>query len=235
MADSDFTKLSRAGMRAFEEVRLTRLAIFDGDTQEARKDIAQAEAAIVRARKDDTVFMRAEADLTAPAGAQDHQAGDAAAAGSTPAESASAEAISWVPVDGSLSLADDFTTTAGTQSDSLADANHKLAQGDAAQAMHAIKLVDVNATFVAVVAPLDKTTAGIEQAAQLIDDGHYFQASQVLKHVQDDVRSYAVDITSIPTQTAHKTSSDAANSGSSSSGTSDQTKTGSSDQQSSGQ
>jgi len=54
--------------RLFHDVRLARLAIFDGQTDQAKKYVDEAKASITKAKTDDTAFMKAEAALKPPAG-----------------------------------------------------------------------------------------------------------------------------------------------------------------------
>ena len=66
--NQDFRKLSADGWKAFRDVRLARLAIFDGQTDQAKKYVDEARTAIGKAKTDDTVFMKDEASLKPPAG-----------------------------------------------------------------------------------------------------------------------------------------------------------------------
>ena len=65
-ADNDFGKLSRDGSHAFRDVILTRLAIFDGRVGQAKKLVNEADQDFAKAKTDETVFTKAEADLRAP-------------------------------------------------------------------------------------------------------------------------------------------------------------------------
>ena len=67
-ANKELGKLSADGRKAFQDVRLARLAIFDGQTDQAKKYADEAKASIAKAKTDDTAFMKAEAALKPPAG-----------------------------------------------------------------------------------------------------------------------------------------------------------------------
>ena len=67
-AYKDFGKFSVDGHEAFADIRLARLAIFNGNTKNAKDEINAAVAALSRARTDDLVYINAEADLKPPAG-----------------------------------------------------------------------------------------------------------------------------------------------------------------------
>jgi len=65
-ASKDFSKLSADGSKAFQDLTLARVAIFDGRTDDAKKYIQQAETAFDKAKTDEAVFTKAEADLKPP-------------------------------------------------------------------------------------------------------------------------------------------------------------------------
>lgn len=190
-ANQDFGKLSADGVKAFRDVRLARLAIFDGESDQAKKSVDEARTAITKAKTDDTAYMKDEGSLKPPAGMSQKsaQSGTGQAPSKTP--------IAWLPVDGGLTLGEDFIATP-TKAAGVAKANEQLKKGDHKQAMEALKLSDINVSFVMEVAPLDKTISGIDQAAQLIDSGKYYEGNQVLKGVEDGLRFDVADINSTP-------------------------------------
>jgi hypothetical protein len=61
--DQDVGKLSKDGAQAFRDMHLARIAIFDADPAQAKSLIGKAQAALAKAKTDDAVFTRAEADL----------------------------------------------------------------------------------------------------------------------------------------------------------------------------
>jgi hypothetical protein len=120
-------------------------------------------------------------------------AADKAAPSTTP--------IAWIPVDGSLTLDEDYTATPD-KAKGVATANEKLTKGQSKEAMEALKLAQINAIFVTALAPMDSTITGIDKAAQLVDSGQYYQANQALKGVEDGIRFDAIDMTDAPKGTA---------------------------------
>lgn len=190
-ANKDFGKLSADGVKAFRDVRLARLAIFDGKSDQAKKYVDEARTAITKAKTDDTAFMKDEGSLKPPGGMSQKspQSGADQAPSKTP--------TAWLPVDGGLTLGEDFVATPAKAA-GVAKANEQLKKGDHNQAMETLKLSDINVSFVMEVAPLDKTIGGIDQAAQLIDSGKYYEGNQVLKGVEDGLRFDVADINSTP-------------------------------------
>ena len=63
--NKDFSKVSADGSGAFMDLTLTRLAVFDGRVDAAKKYIGAAEKALSRAKTDETRFLRDEARLNA--------------------------------------------------------------------------------------------------------------------------------------------------------------------------
>jgi hypothetical protein len=202
-ADRDMGKLSRDGYKAMRDVSLARLAIFNGQPAEAKTYTNEAEAALEKAKTDDTAFTKAESDLKAPSGMA--QRGSGATAGTTP--------TIWIPVDGSLTLGEDYIETP-EKSAGVAKANELLKKGEHKQAMDTLKLANIDVSFVMEVAPLDKTTSGIKEAARLIEAGKYYEANQALKGVEDGCRFDVSDFDSAPKKAAGETSKSATTSAS---------------------
>ena len=177
-ADHDFGKFSQDGAKAFDNIDLARLAIFNGQTAKAQQDVKQAEAMLTKAKSDDAVYMKAESELKVPAGTA--QRGPANATPST-------TRVAWLPVAGSMVIDEDYSADKA-KGEGVAKADAEVKQGNSKQALDTLKLHDVDVSFVAQVAPLDATLKGVEQAANLMEQGHYFAANQALKAVDDGVR-----------------------------------------------
>lgn len=205
-AQRDFTKLSRQGRMALLDVQLARLSIFNGDPKDAKLDIEAAQAAIAKAQNDNTAFMKAEADMHAPAGQQAQNSIGSGAAGADNSATAQASPdttpVKWLPIDGSMTLSEDYTNSgkaAGVQR-----ANAQIQNGNAKGAIQALKLAQISESVVVELLPLDRTMNGINQAAQLIDQNHYYQANDVLKNVENGVRYDVEDVTGVPQRVASK-------------------------------
>ena len=189
-ADKDFTKLSADGTRGYQDIVMTRLAIFDGRVDDAKKFVSDADQAFSKAKGDDTVFTKAEADMKTPN-----------ADGSAPAnKSASADMKApkaWLPVDGEIGLDEDFSASP-TKAAAVANANKSVAKGDRKGAIDALKLADVNLDVVVAVVPLEQTIGDVHQAATLVQNGKFYEASQLLRTVQDSTRYDVADIRGVP-------------------------------------
>jgi hypothetical protein len=189
-ANKEFGKLSADGRKAFQDVRLARLAIFDGQTDQAKKFVDEAKAAITKAKTDNTAFVKAEASLKPPAGVSQPT-------GAQNGSDESTHPTEWLPVNGGLTLGDDFVATSAKAA-GIAKANDQLKKGNHKQAMETLKLSEIDVTFVTEVAPLDKTISGIDNAAQLIDSGKYYEGNQALKGVEDGIRFDVAVVSAVP-------------------------------------
>jgi len=170
------------------DIRMARLAIFDGNTGQAKTDIDNAASALEKAKSDDSVYTKAYSELKAPAGTT--QKGDAGGA-------QDATPIKWLPVDGAFTLGEDYIATPEKKA-AVEKANQRMKQGEHDNAMDALKLAHVDVTFDVEVAPLQKTIEGVTKAQSLIDAGHYFQANQALKSVEDGTRYDVEDLVGTP-------------------------------------
>jgi len=186
-AARDLAKLSADGAIAFRALHLARVAIFDADPAAAKKLVADARAALAKAKTDSTAFQKAEADFKMPKSMK-----AAPAAGS-----ASTQPVAWLPIDGQLTLDEDFVSTPAKAA-AVADANKSLEKGNRAEAIEKLRVADVKVMFAMALAPLDKTMADVDQAAKLLDGGKYYEANAALKKVEEGVRYDAILATAQP-------------------------------------
>ena len=208
LADKDFSKLSADGSKAFEDLTLTRLAIYDGRIDDAKKYVGEAETAFGKASTDETVFTKAEADLKAPTA-------NRKVSGAAPMQNVEGEKIPglpngmlaetldpkkpivWLPIDGVITINEDFTASPAKTA-AVAEANKHLKNGDRKGAMEKLKLADLNVDVTLAVIPLEQTIHNTHAAAALINDGKYYEASQLLRQVQGHLRFDVTDISGKP-------------------------------------
>jgi hypothetical protein len=202
-ASADFRKLSADGSNAFQDLTLTRLAIFDGRTDDAKKYIKQAETGFDKAKADKSVFTKAEADLRPPTAktVSTGQTVGAAPSVNNSADSKSADQlkkpIAWLPVGGAMSINEDYTGSPAKTA-AVAEANKHLKNGDRNEALTKLKLADVDIDIILAVVPLEQTIDDVHQAASLIDDGKYYEASQLLNKAQNGERFEVANATGTP-------------------------------------
>ena len=206
--NSAFGKLSATGAKAYMEVNAARVAIFDGRTDEAKKLVDQADTDMGTAKTDDTAFIKAEADMKgsqpdAAAGKGDTAKDNAAKAGTNDQANAGDAKTpkQWLPVDGEMSVDEDLAANPTKQA-AVSDANKSLAKGDKKGAMEKLKVADINVAYALAVVPLKQTVDDVHQAATLVNDGKYYEASQMLRQVQESTRIDVVDIDGVPKTSA---------------------------------
>ncbi|QRE77508.1 YfdX family protein [Methylobacterium aquaticum] len=203
--DQDVGKLSKDGAQAFRDMHLARIAIFDADPSQAKSLIAKAQAALTKAKTDDAVFLKAESELKTPADmataktAKTDKTADAKTTDAKTAEAkpASKDKVAWVPVDAQMTLGEDFIATPEKAS-AVTEANKSLAKGDQKGAIEKLRLAHVDVNFVMAVLPLDKTTADVNQAAALINQGKYYEANAALKTAEDGMHFDVIDAIGLP-------------------------------------
>ena len=190
-AARDFMTLSADGAVAFRTLHMARIAIFEADPVVAKKLLADTRAALAKAKVDSTAFMKAEGDLKAPKGMN-------AAPGAV-----SAPAVAWLPIDGQLTLGEDFVATPAKAA-AVAEANKHLEKGQRKEAIEKLKLADVNVVFTMALAPLDRTMADVDMAAKLMDEGKYYEANAAMKKAEDGVRYDSVAAIAVPQKAEEK-------------------------------
>jgi len=191
-ASKDFGKLSTDGAKAFRDLRMARVAIFDGQIDKAKGFAQNAQTDFNKAKTDDTIFTKAEADLKPGPGMKQAAATD---------EKPNTSAVAWIPVDGQMVLGEDYVATP-EKAASVDKANTQIAKGNKTEALETLKIADIDVYFVEDVAPLDTTIGGVDKAVQLISDGHYYEANQALKAVEDGMRVDSDVLTLTPDKVA---------------------------------
>ncbi len=139
-----------------------------------------------KAAKDDSVFTKANSELTS---ARKVEPGDKTEATKTDASAP----IAWLPVDSQISLGEDFQATPEKMA-AVTDANQSLKKADRKAALEKLALADVDVKFTTAVVPLEKTTQDVDKAADLIDQGKFYEANAALKDITDHAMLNIVDV-----------------------------------------
>ncbi len=203
--NKDFSKVSADGASAFMDLTLTRLAVFDGRIDAAKKYIGNAEKALSKAKTDETRFLKAEANLNATKNTPMSNSGatppTADQQNSSNNNQQNASNVEWLPVDASIVIDEDFSASPEKKA-AVADANKSLSKGDRKGSIEKLKLSGVKIDIAVLALPLNDTIAKVQQAANMINDGKYYEASQLIKQVQDSARSDVMDIEGMPVKRA---------------------------------
>ncbi len=171
---SELMKTSEEVFGALRDVRSARMAIFNGDIDQASSLVANASRG----------FDAADARI-------------AALGIRNPKDDA--DNVTYVPFQMAMGVAEDFVPSEDTAAP-LQQANEHLAKGDQKQAAEVLKSADIDVTVTAAMAPIDQSVAKTKDAAALIRDGKYYEANLALKDIEDSivVEAYAID--AIPSQ-----------------------------------
>ena len=139
----------------------------------------EAENDFNKAQTDESVFTKAESDLKSPIKS------DGAVAAPTPAvlprrpPSKSRLQSHGCPSTGPCFINEDYSANPKKAS-AVADANKSLKTGNRQAAIEKLKLAEVDIETTLAVVPLKQTMTDVHQAAELIDNGKYYEASQML-------------------------------------------------------
>jgi len=194
-ADHDFGRLSKAGAQAFEELRRARLAIFNADPLTAQTWVDAATTALERAKTDETVYMKAESELSVlPRLKKALETSDKDA-------QPTSKKMAWLPVDTQMILGEDFVETPQKKA-ALEEANKSLAKGDKKEALEKLKLAEVDVSSIVAVVPLDQTISDVKEAGSLMEKRKYYEASVILKNIGERVRYLVVSETGVPKKDA---------------------------------
>jgi len=161
--DRAFIRLSEDGSKAARAISLARVAIFDGQTQEAKKLIDQAKTALSAAARD--------ADKLAIKSTKHDNLGP------------------MVPIDARLTMADVYTLTPEKKAE-IDKVNEHLKKGETKKALEVLRPIDVRLTLTSMFMPLDPATKAVDQAEKLMADSKYYEANLALKKAED---SWVVD------------------------------------------
>lgn len=167
-AENDLIRVSEDARTSMRDVHGARLAIFNGEPDEA---LTYVDAAVSR--------------IDAAVNDADRYALDSKAPKSDD---------SYVPFSASLTVLNTFEPTP-EKAKHIANANAHLHKGNKREAIEALKLADVDVAIATSMVPVNFAKQQIDQAAQYVADQKYYEANLALKAVDDSVfiETYAVD------------------------------------------
>ncbi len=154
---------------ALRDIQMARIAIFNGEPDKARTLVVGAVDNLTTAQSNAKTF-------TVPT-AKSKSAGD-----------------DYIPFDSTISLAEGFKPT-DEKAATVAKANEHLATGDSVTAVETLKAANIDVTISAALIPINTSLGHTKDAANLINEGKYYEANLALKAVEDSViiDAYSVD------------------------------------------
>jgi hypothetical protein len=168
-------KLSEEGFVALRAVRGARIAIFNGDPAAAKTMVNDAVKLVGQAEKSAKDYV-----------GRSNQSG---ASGANPEE--------WIPVDGSITLGEDFTMT-DKKKVGIAKAHELLTKGKTSEAVAKLKETDIDVSYARVMLPLNVAAQRLEKAQSLLNDGKYYEANLALKGVEESAVVDTVALIDVP-------------------------------------
>lgn len=168
VAEKDFVKVSKDALTSMHDVHGARLAIFNGQPEQARTYVDAAESRMDAAVKDADKFAL---DTKAP------KSND-----------------NYVPFDASLTVLNSFEPTP-ENAKHIEKANAQLHQGKKKEAIESLKLAEIDVAVTTSMVPVKFAKENIDQAAKFVAEHKYYEANLALKAVDDAilVETYAVD------------------------------------------
>ena len=182
--------VSNDGFKAEREVGAARVAIFQGNTDVAKTLVKDAQTDLK------TVAQQSPKDFPNGAPTADGKG------------SGNADVI---PIDGQMAVADNMVLTPDKAA-KVDEANQHLKNGETDKAMDTLKQGAIDVAFTRVLMPVKETDVHVDAAANLLDQGKYYEANLALKAAQDllqtdtvafgDTAAQAAKMTGVPAAAA---------------------------------
>jgi hypothetical protein len=150
-------RLSEEGSQAAQAIKLARLALFNGQTQDATKLLDQAKTNLAAAAKDVDKLVPKSPDT-----------------GNGP----------MIPIDVRLTRAEDFVLSSGKNA-LFEQVSEHLKQGEIRKAIELLHPDDVHLTLTTILMPLDASSKAVDEASKLLTEGKYYDANLALKKAEE--------------------------------------------------
>lgn len=164
-------KISKEGRMAVQELRWARVAIFDGDVNQAKELLNKSKTTLTEVEKTAPQVM-----VTVKAR---EKIGD-----KTVGQEKTTMASDLVPIDASLVLAEDFVANPG-KTEKIKQANEHLKNQNAGKAVEVLHEADIGLSVSRVLLPVKDTIKHVDDAIGLINDSKYYEANLALKTAED--------------------------------------------------
>lgn len=164
-------RLSQDGHNAMRDIRATRIAISNGDTEGAKTFVEQVEADLAKVEKEEDVAMG-----MAPTG----------------------ESGNLIAIDRQLVVVGNLVATP-KRTLHVAGDNQNIEEGEHDNAIRSLTQANVEIGFTRILMPLDKTEAHVDYAADLIRAGSLSEANMALKAAEDGLKVETIMLAETPT------------------------------------
>lgn len=153
--------IAEQGFSALQDVRMARLAIFQGVPEHA---VTLTDAAAKLLADDSTDWSKF----------------------TKTSKKATLLNDKYIVIDGTLSISDNFIATPEKQ-DAIKSANEKLAKGDKKGALETLRLADISVAENLYLLPLKQSQKIVAEAQKLLKEKKYYEANLALKAIDDSV------------------------------------------------
>lgn len=158
---AEYLNIAERGNEALQDVRMARLAIFQGVPEHAVKLVDSAAALI---KEDSTDWSKYVYTGKKPAANNDR----------------------YVVIDAAMGISENYIASPKKEA-AIHEANEKLAKGDKSGAVQTLRLADIAVVKNIYLLPLAHSQKAIADARTLLDQHKYYEANLALKSVEDGV------------------------------------------------
>ncbi|MCB1439223.1 MAG: YfdX family protein [Nitratireductor sp.] len=155
-------RLSQDGFGVMRDVRAARVAIFNGDTDAAKKYLDQAKQSLDKIKTDSALANK---------GLERNN--------------------NLIPIDGQVVVADNLVATP-EKAQHIAAGNQKIKSGNGKEAMEELKLANVDVGFTRLLMPYTETVDHVTVAENLLNHDNYYEANMALKAAEDGLQVESV-------------------------------------------
>jgi hypothetical protein len=166
-------QVSKDGYEVMHDVRAARLALFDGNTDQATKLVDQAQQKLIAARNDEKAVGN-------------NSKGDP----------------NLISIDGQLVVGHDYVATP-EKTAHLKQGNEQLKAGKNSEAIEQLKLADVDIGYTRILMPLAETQKHVDEAAALLYSKNYYDANMALKQAEEGLDTETVLLVEAPKPANH--------------------------------
>jgi len=188
--EQEMRAFSDAGHSAMEDIRDARLAIFEGEPRLALKMMESAKTSLAQAQKDAPIFDQSAKNMGFNASGS----------------SQGSDRVERVPVDGEITLADDYVLSPERQGHVNA-ANEHLKKGERAKALEELRLAAIDVNYTRVLMPIVPAENRLAEAIKSADAGKYYEANLALKAIEDSTTVDSVTLSDSPKSANNKQAS----------------------------
>ncbi|EAM3126397.1 hypothetical protein AV551_23490, partial [Salmonella enterica] len=157
----DIDNIAQAGSAAMQDIQLARVALFNGDTNAAKRLLAEAKLKINDDQTDWSKYVKKNKK--------------------TPVDG-----DGYVVINATMSVNEDYQASEA-KNKIVKDANEKLKNGDKKGAIETLKLAGISVSESQVLMPLKATRTDIQKAIDLFNEGKYYQSNLMLLSAEEGI------------------------------------------------